>query len=213
MAFATFRAWGEKIFSRFPRMRREFETRLVYGIGYVADEIYELANFAVACRHVALAPDDALPYHARARRLIRGPAETAGAFRRRLQAAWDAWSQAGSEAGLLAQLNAYLGTTGTFVIESQDASYPPRSSWWSRFWVVIPAGSHSYSGSVPADDQTALTRIINQFRPAHCICDRVRVLESGGYIWHPYPTGLKFDGSITWGDSTVHHFDVQGDPT
>jgi hypothetical protein len=207
MAFSTFRDWGERIFARFPKMKREYEARLIYGIGYTADKLVELANFAVAVRHVQLAPEDALPYHGRDRRLVRGPDEPAATFRARLLSAWDAWSQAGSEAGLLAQLDAYLGTTGTFVLESQGVSYPPRAAWWSRFWVVIPEDSHSFSGSVSSNAQEALRRIVRQFRPAHCICERVTVIESGR-IWHPWPTDGRTFGTtpaITFGDTTVHH--------
>lgn len=217
MALQTFRSWGIARFARFPKMRRYYEARVIYGIGYAADKLAELATFAVGVRHVANCPDDAIPYHGRDRRLIRGPSESASSFRLRLFRAWDAWSQAGSVAGVVSQLQAYLGkTTDPVILESQDAGVPARSTWWSRFWVILPIGSHDYVGSIPADDQEALKRIIDQFRPADQICDQVVAIESGrlwGYPDDGYTWGDAVSDGLTWGDNVAHEFDVQGDPT
>ena len=206
MARLTLTGWAEQLFSRFPRFRRQWGSRFVWGIAATGDIFLEACEQAMVCRFIVHAPEDALPYLGRDRRLIRGPAELAASFRARLVAAWVAWEWAGTKTGVLGQLVAFgfkSDTASPDIIESQDTNWPPRSSWWSRFWVVIPEGCHPYSGGVPPNDQENIRRIVRQFRSGEVVCERAVVVQSGRLAGWPrdgYTVGDAENDGLTVGD-------------
>lgn len=101
-------------------MQRE-RGRLFWGaIGQVIDEQNANLKAATMARFPDYAPDDtALGAIGNDRQLLRGPAETAAAYKVRLKTAFTAWLLAGTPAGILLQLKAQgfpMGTNGAHIV-------------------------------------------------------------------------------------------------
>ena len=177
-------AWLLRLAPR--RFSRDKGQKFAWGIGSTGDVILDAVTMAVNCRFPSSAPEDALPRISRDRRLPRGPGESTESFRARLKAAFTAWQWAGTEFGMLGQLKAY-GLSNSDIVENYewDDPWPHDTDNWSRFWVVIPEGGHPWSGSIPADDQTALRRLIRAWKPANAICVEVIALTSGRLLDWP----------------------------
>lgn len=101
-------------------MQRE-RGRLFWGaVGQVIDEQNANLKAATMARFPDYAPDDtALAAIGNDRQLLRGPSETAAAYKARLKKAFQAWLLAGTPAGILLQLKAQgfpMGTNGAHVV-------------------------------------------------------------------------------------------------
>jgi len=171
-----------------PRLKTgEYEIRFVQVVAHLFNAIADGASYAVRCRFIEHMPTDALGYAGADRLLERGPAELDANWRERLLLAWDAWTLAGTvhEDGLLGQIRAFGlddETTPPLLLESQDVGAPPRSEYWSRFWLVFPPATHGHTVSIPTADLVALRRIVRRFRPAHIVCAGV-VFVVTGRLW------------------------------
>jgi hypothetical protein len=138
-----------------PRLKTgEYEIRFVQVVAHLFNAVADGASYAVRCRFIEHMPTDALGYAGADRLLERGPAELDANWRERLLLAWDAWTLAGTvhEDGLLGQIRAFGlddETTPPLLLESQDVGAPPRSEYWSRFWLVFPPATHGHTVSIP----------------------------------------------------------------
>jgi hypothetical protein len=83
--------------------------------GLIKDAHAEGTREAVALRFIPYCPLDALAVHSAERQIERAPGEEIEIFRARLRGAWDAWSKAGTEEGILMQLAAAGITTADAV--------------------------------------------------------------------------------------------------
>ena len=157
-------------------------------LGLVADTLGEAARLAFIAPLIGRAEshDDALPYAGQARNMEQYPGETAAQYRARLLDAWNAWIEAGTKAGLLAQLSRFGYSTGA-LYEDRDWNRGPKP-WWSQFWLFLPEGSHAFTGApicgsgvscgggshcgITGDDAAirGLRKIANKWRPAHVLC-------------------------------------------
>jgi hypothetical protein len=194
-----------------PRLKTgEWEQRFVTICGELLNMWFDGASYAVRSRFVSDAASDGLGYLGADRVLIRGPNEPDGAWRARIDDAWDVWSWAGSVApdGLIGHLVAYGFTDGTDTpeyLQSQDVAAPSRASYWSRFWLIIPETCHPYTTTVPDDVAELLRRIIRQFREANRICESVVFITGGGRTW-AWNVPASWDAweamGLTWAEHT-----------
>ena len=123
------------------------------------DLIQDGARQAIACRFPLFAPVDALPYLGRERMIEQGwvweglgfetvwAAESAGAYRLRLDAAWTTWGidpdtgagGGGTPAGIARALMDYfaLSNVEVYSLNADGWDSDGNTTNWSRFWVVI----------------------------------------------------------------------------
>lgn len=167
-------AWEEYFVELAPRwLRTPTSEALLRSIGTQLDALEQGARDAAKCSLVEVCPEDAIAYHAAARRLEQFPGETVTSWRARVAAAWSALHWLGTAKGIEDALIA-LGFSTAKVYGAFDAppgwwglSWPPaprnpKPSWWagawpvahgdtqwmSRFWVVLDApGPFSWSAS------------------------------------------------------------------
>jgi hypothetical protein len=133
--------------------------RMVYAfIGLPMDATVDAVSQAVKARFPEVCPEDALPYHARDRGIVRGPLEPASSFRGRLLLWLEAWRGAGVGRALLDQLAGYLSpnactirlwtqigvvytldSDGQFSVERAAGTWDwdGQTSLWARFWVLF----------------------------------------------------------------------------
>lgn len=131
----------------------------MYALTVPWDALAEGATQAVRSRFPEVCPEDALSYHGRDRRILRGPSEPSAAYRQRLLLWLDSWRGAGVGRALLDQLAGLfspypvrlrlisqvgvwytLTETGEFSIEHHPSSlwdWDGQTSLWCRFWIVI----------------------------------------------------------------------------
>lgn len=182
--------------------------RFLGAIGSIFDVIKDAAKDAVKVRFVAECPTDALPYHASERMIDRLPGESDEGHRIRLEAAWDIWEQAGTAAGIAAEMAAY-GLTCR-VLANRIVSTPekvdnwqPRvnDTWWSTFSILVTQPIPFDSSTGPSDDVVAsIRKMVAARRPAHAL--GVEVI----FVFEDYMFGppLTF-GSFTFADGDQLH--------
>src|SRR5690606_27323333 len=139
-----------------PRMLRHWAERHYGMIAIIAETASEGIKLALFSNWLLepTSPDDILPKIARERRLPRYPAETPAQHRTRLHQAWTTWVQAGSDQNLVTQF-AYAGWPGALIFDNVDIyqwETPHDTTQVSRFWVVLPPGSHSFISDGNWDD-------------------------------------------------------------
>lgn len=88
---------------------------------------------------------DALGVIARELNLLRYPSETWDQHYARQLRAWDDWLTAGDEQAIIGQLTA-AGFPGALIKTPQDWPTKAPAPYWSQFWVLFPAGTHSVTG-------------------------------------------------------------------
>ena len=125
-------------------------------------------------------------------------------LRARIRGKWDFWT-GGIKAGLIAELAA-AGYTATVVVPNDFVTPPDPASYWSRFWVRFPLGTHPVTGGAgfvlgtsvvgtdrigPAGLQSAtgaayltlLKSIVRRYKPAIWVCWNLEFeYASGKYI-------------------------------
>jgi hypothetical protein len=217
-----------------PRMLRTWAERhygMVALIAETASEGIKLALFANWLLEPT-SPDDILPKIAKERRLPRYPAETPAQHRARLHAAWTTWVQAGSHQNLIAQFG-YAGWPGALVFDNVDIYQwedPHDTANVSRFWVILPPGSHSFVSDGNWDDpgdwndgglwnSNATTEqiqtmrgIVRKWKPVDWKCEAIIAVTT----WDD-PTLVQTTNfaAVNWtkGVSTVISSDVEPGPT
>lgn len=142
--------------------------------------------------------DDALGPAGSELSLPRYPDETAAQYHARLDRAWDDWPTAGHETSTVAQLAA-AGFPGAVIYHAREWPTTGRTDWWSQFWVMFPAGTHTATAAGPligsftigpsitigpvgisAENMLAMRALILKFKPAHWICSGI-IFEISGW--------------------------------
>lgn len=193
------------------------------GLGFPSDTLGEAARIAYLAPLIGRAesPDDALPYAGADRNMEAYPGEAAATYRTRLLDAWNAWVEAGTKAGLDAQLS-WFGYPDAVIYEDKDWTREPQP-WWSQFWIFLPEGTHTFTAApvcgggavcgttahcgITGDDATirGLRAIANKWRPAHVLCRSyvvevtaptcgTGVLCGGGAICGGVTAGIQVSG-------------------
>jgi len=175
----------------------ETERRFMLMVASSLDLLADGISYGVRARYLSDAPADALGLAGLDRQLERGFAESDESWRARLEQAWEVWPWAGTvhPDGLLGQLRAFgydSATDPPYFVESQDTVPGIREAHWSQFWVVVPAGAHPYTSSIPAGHADAVRRILRAWRPANVVC-RAVIFRVVGPLW-------DYGMPATWND-------------
>ncbi|NUP11211.1 MAG: hypothetical protein HOW73_34630 [Polyangiaceae bacterium] len=143
-----------------PRLRRPWGEKFLYSFGLALDGIMDWAIEGMRARYPDKGPPDALPLIGRDRKILRGFAEPADAYRARLKRWLDDHRFRGNAFALLQQIRAYLtgypvrircvNDRGSWQTINPDGSYEvhrKQGNWdWdgrfpllarTRFWVII----------------------------------------------------------------------------
>lgn len=187
------------------RFQNEWGLKFLRVVTGVFDAVTAEQEAAAWCGSPLYAPNDALEPIGWERGIERGPSETNASYRARLHGAWDAWEWAGTVSGVESQLVAY----GLDPVIIEARAIDPTDANWSRFWVVLPVGGHSYVGSVSADEQLTLRRIIRRWKDCHTVCVDISVIMSGRLYGYP-DDGLTYAQAnaqgMTYGDAVTVRF-------
>lgn len=139
-------------------LQRSYGSALLSSLGSVKDTFVDELRQAVKAKMPTLAPVDALPHIANERGLPQGAGESNSAWAVRLEAAWAAWSFAGSGYSILTALTiagypnavivqqngTYLSLTSGVLNIGTLSGTPPAWTFnitnniWSRFAVILP---------------------------------------------------------------------------
>lgn len=174
----------------------------LYSLGAVLDAAQERLRLGTLARFPTYAPDDALPYIGRDRKLVRGINEPSAAYAARLLRWLDDHRVRGNPFALHAQLRAYMQADimvrtvdrrGNWYTTSADGTRSvtlAAGNWdwdgtstaqWARFWVIlyplagVPWGkAATYPGTDASADQVAsVMAIIRDWKPAGTTCEWV----------------------------------------
>jgi len=193
----SFRDVARFIFGRLPWAGGDYGRRFVECFGLIGDAMGEacLLGAMAVWTHNPEQPQDARGRLATERRMPRYPGESDGQHRARLSIWRAIYRNAGSEAVLTAELEAF-GFTGVVIYTpfsgapwSTMEPYP----WESQFWLVVPDGSHEYgppttigsSGAVcgvmrcgisniTAEEVTGVKALILRRKPSDWVCRWIR---------------------------------------
>jgi hypothetical protein len=123
----------------------------------MADTYAQRAKESATCRLPEYAPDDALAYLSRDRKIIRGIEESSASFAQRLLRWLDDHKTRGNPYALMEQLKAYFGTvlrirtvdtrgnwytlegdgTRSVAIDQGNFDWDGDAASWARFWVIV----------------------------------------------------------------------------
>lgn len=175
-------------------------------IGLFADQVNDALAQGVRSPWMTQStnPSDSLPLLGTERGMPRYRADTDTTYRARLLKAWESWGFAGTEAGIVAQYNAF-GLPNVVVVPVN----PGDPLEWSRIRVIVYT-PHPYEvsprwGSVnwgafnwglEPSDADALIGIIRKWKAGHERVMEVIILTVGVPLW-----GLETWGAFTWGGS------------
>jgi hypothetical protein len=188
--------------------------------GTLLDGIHDAAVQAVKCRMPLIAPADAVPVIANERNFDRVPRETIAQFRERVHNAWEAWRWAGTDKGIVDQLE-LTGLSAVVVRNNQwvwDSNSGNVANYWARFWVVVSApqwspddtwgsgtwgdgGLWGFDATVTDADIKYVNKTIVKWKHAPTQCVHAIVVMDGG-LWG-YPIDDTW-GSGTWGGSAAY---------
>ena len=114
-------------------------------IGLPLDILSEWANQGVKARFFDsnTFPADALPLLGAERLIERYPADTDETYKARLKDAWNIWQEAGTQAGIRRQLEAF-GLRDIEFRSNTDWNWDNQPDNWSRFWVILNKSGHSF---------------------------------------------------------------------
>lgn len=190
------------------------------GMGDVRDWMTDRLRQSVLARFFGYATRDGLNYGGVDRQLVRAPLDTDAQYAARLREAWNVWPWAGTPFGVLSEAKASGYPSVTLVIslgkvfrlnvvgelESTSGALLSFSvPFWNTFAAILDALPAHWGGVVPAeysDEANRLRGILNRWKPAHAILDKIVVLN-GGIVWG-YPETREWgDVGINWGNSTT----------
>jgi hypothetical protein len=185
--FKPFRVWAAQLCP--PWLRGDWGEQLVMAFGLIYDlfaEEVRLSGEASMMESPDFAPD-ALQRIGLERRMPRYLIDTDATYKSRLKNAWQAWQQAGTRQGVLAQLQA-MGVQAT-IVESFEWNWDDNPDDWSRFWVVITGhawtqtvygvpnyGDCTYGSNMTVAEVEALRKLVRQWKPAHVRCQYLIVV-------------------------------------
>lgn len=196
----TYREWFRRIL-RTPWARQGAGEKLVGACGLLLDQTMETVHQSVRAAWVGdtVGPAfDALSVAASELSLPRYPRESWDQHHARTQRAWEDWPYAGHETSIAFQLED-AGFSGVNFYYAADWPTAGRADWWSQFWALFPAGTHTVTASAPIvgtftvgdgtivgpvglepTDLQAMRSIIKKFKPAHYICAGI-IFEISGW--------------------------------
>lgn len=207
-----------------PRMLRTYAERFFGLYGLIADTADEGVKLALHANWLLepTSPDDVLPKIAKERRLPRYPAEDPSQHRSRLHGAWTTWVDAGSDHNMVTQFAA-AGWPGVLIWDNTEIYQwedPHNTDDVSRFWVILPPGSHSFvsdgnwndagtwndgglwNSNATTEQIQTMRAIIRKFKPVDWRCQNIVAVVS----WDD-PTIVEPDNftAVQWtkGVSTV----------
>jgi hypothetical protein len=186
-------------------------------VGYTKDIFIETSEAGIKSRFLNVCPDDALGYHGSERGLPRYIGDTPTDHRNRLLGAWDLWTYAGTEYGILLNLG-FAGFNHVEIHENADWGSNP-SEWW-KFWVVLNDtidhqfgavsfylgdGTHINDGhligfTTNPPNESAIKKIIHDWKPANTLCAEIILILSG---WVIGQNGISIGDGHTIGGEAV----------
>jgi hypothetical protein len=166
--------------------------RLAGAFALMFDTLAETANEAVKARFLGsnTHPVDALPLIGQERMLPRYPVDSDASYRARLRDAWNAWTKAGTDVGIVAQLAA-MGLTAYVREQNIDWDWDGDTANWSRFWVVITGhpwsrwkwgdghtwgGGQSWGSSATVAEVRSVRALVRKWKPARSVCPYIIVV-------------------------------------
>lgn len=179
------------------------------GIGLMFDLMAETVNQSVKARFFGsnTFPADAMRYLGEERMLPRYPVDTDATYKARLQGAWEAWQKAGTDQGVVSQLEA-MGLTAYIREQNIDWDWDGDSDNWSRFWVIITghpwqrwlwgdgslwAGGQTWGSTATAAEVRSIRALVRKWKPGHVVCGHIIVVFDEATWNAEQPDG-------TWGD-------------
>lgn len=184
-----------------PWLLGKWGRRWLYMTGLVFDALVEATRQAVKARFPTVAPDDAIPLIGKDRVLEPGLGESLDTYRARIIGAWEAWSWAGTEKGLIDQLKAWLPSADWALVANREWSVPPAGRPASADWDP----GHGKPGDPDYRPSRGYAAI-----DGDAWWSRMWVLLQGDHpwkVWH-YGDGTRFGDALTYG-STALPFHVE----
>lgn len=184
-----------------PWLLGKWGRRWLYMTGLVFDALVEATRQAVKARFPTVAPDDAIPLIGKDRVLEPGLGEDLDTLRARIIGAWEAWSWAGTEKGLIDQLKAWLPSADWALVANREWSVPPAGRAASPDWDP----GHGKPGDPDYRPSRGYAAIAGDewWSRMWVICQTDRWQSDG--LWGD--PGVWDDGG-TW-DSTAYPFEVE----
>lgn len=136
--------------------------------------------------------DDALPYHGRDAQVPRAPGETLDAWRARIAAAWDTWSTACTEGGVLDAVE-LLGYGRPVLLTQRELPVDGYASLWARFALIFPEGS-AIEGADPAVWVPALRATLRTWRSHRDRVSRVVLAFDADLVGYTFICGTSLCG-------------------
>ena len=200
-----------------PFLQRDVGERWLSCFGLLKDAAVEGAIQAVKARFIQTCPNDAVAIIGAERSLDQLVTERLPDYRARIQNAWSAWAQAGTRAGILAQIG-LLGFSNVTIKENADwaAGVVNPATDWARWWLIIDQ-PHPFTivwawgdstvwgdplkswGMKPYALFLSLLKILRTWRPAHAQLQSITFIISGR-LW---AGGWAWADGTTWGAQTV----------
>lgn len=210
-----FRDYVQRLMAAIGWARGYYGERMAGYIALLADMNSGGADAAVKQRFENHCAPDALARIGENKNLERYYADTDATYRARLLRAFSLWQEAGTKQAVERALAAY-GYPGAVVYEDADWHRPPQP-YWSQFWILFPAGTHSVlpttltygagvtygSGAlygvtgITAVEVDGLRRIVQKWKPSRSIC-RSFIFVTGGIVYgdgHTYGDGSVYGGT------------------
>lgn len=202
-------------------LQGEFGSKFVAGvIGLFGDMIQQLANLGLKAPWLKTdtSPADALPLVGEGSNLPRYFTDTDDTYRARLNDRWNTWEFAGTEAQLEKQA-VLMGFPNAKIFEVSDWPTRPPLNYWSQFWLLIPAGDHSFTagrrygdgwrygdgttygiaGTNAAEIIGSLRLAMCLFKPGHTILREIIFEGVGGFT---YGDGSRYgDPGLVYGST------------
>jgi hypothetical protein len=91
----------------------------------------------------------------------------------------EAYTGDGTSSAYISDLT--IGTPEPLILRDNEAGAPDRLNWWSQFWVIVSEGTHSYTSSIPADDQIAIESLVGKWKPTEWSTQEV-IFVTGGTV-------------------------------
>jgi len=201
-----------------PWLRAERGAKWLGAHGETLDALVERLVSAVAVHLVDTAPEDAVPVLGRERGIVRIPEETEGAYRKRVQAAWDILQWGGTRRAV-EEVFRLLGYEQVVVTELWTVD----RLRWAEFGILIVAGplvggiiwdnDASWDGPKAQWDgllmgglpKERVVDLVNEVKAAHSrLVQITHVME--GFIWdngtswegYPHDPDARWDGDVVW---------------
>jgi hypothetical protein len=182
-----------------PRWLTSGEGELVwYSIGLVLDGMAQRFDDSLRARMPTYAPDDALSYLGRDRKIRRGLSEPRATYASRLIRYLDFLRFQGNPYALMDQLHAFIGKSGV-VLRTVDR----RGNWYTRNAdgtrsYVLNAGNWLWDEEPALEESAGVRAIIRDWKPAGTTCEWILITSADPAVtYHPEGSDVV---SEDWGN-------------